>query len=549
MVAAVAPPSFNFADVWEMVADAVPHREALVCGPHRRTYGELEANANRLAHHLADLGVGPGDHVALYLENCPEYLEAMIACFKIRAVPINVNHRYVAAELRHLLDNSESVGVLHGPHRAEVVAEVVAELPRVTWTLATGAAWQAALEGVSAERPAPGDRSGDDHYIIYTGGTTGLPKGVVWRQDDAFFACLGGGDPMRIQGEVASPEELPERIGDGGPVYLTLAPLMHAAAQWTSFMWFFAGAKVVLLDGPLDAEGVWATVEAEKPNMMTVIGDAVAKPLLDAWDARPPGERWDVSSLFAISNGGAPLSPGGKARILERFPHVLVTDGFGSSEAGIQGASRVGVSDAPAAGRSVRFDPGRKPMLVLGPDDQPVEPGSGVVGRIVTGGRLPIGYFNDPEKTAATLVELHGARWLVTGDLATVAADGTIDLLGRGSTSINTGGEKVHPEEVEGVLHGHPAVADVLVVGVPDARWGSAVTAVVALAAGSTLTLDDVAAHCRAHLAGYKVPKHLVLVDEVRRSPAGKADHPWAVATATEAVSAGAGAPRRATDR
>jgi len=532
-MAAVAPPaSFNFADVWEMAADACRDREALVCGEQRRTYGELEDRANRLAHHLRGLGVSPGDHVGLYLANCAEYLETMLACFKIRAVPVNVNHRYVAGELRYLLDNSDSVGVVHGPQHAEVVAEVVPQVPGVAWTLSTGRPFEAALAASSAERPDPAGRGDDDHYVIYTGGTTGLPKGVVWRQGDAFFGCLGGGDPMRIQGEVTRPEDLVERIGDGGPTYFTLAPLMHAAAQWTSFMWLFAGGKVILLDGHLDPERVWGVVEREKPNMMTVVGDAVIKPLLDAWESEP--DRWDASSLFAISNGGAPMSAGAKARILSSFPTVMVTDGFGSSEAGIQGSSRVSAADAPAAGGTVRFDRGSKPLMVLDGDDTPVEPGSGVVGRIVTGGRLPLGYHKDPEKTAATLLDLDGHRWLVTGDLATVAEDGTIELLGRGSTSINTGGEKVHPEEVEGVLHGHPAVADVLVVGVPDERWGSAVTAVVELSPGTTLTFEDMSQHCRQHLAGYKVPKHLVIVDEVVRSPAGKADYRWA----TEAASA-----------
>jgi acyl-CoA synthetase (AMP-forming)/AMP-acid ligase II len=293
---------------------------------------------------------------------------------------------------------------------------------------------------------------------------------------------------------------------------------------------------------------VWDAVQRERVNMVTVIGDAVAKPLLDAWDAAPPG-RWDVSSLFAVSNGGAPLSPQGKARILERFPQVLVTDGFGSSEAGIQGSSRVGAADAPTAGRSVPFDRGSKPLVVLDDLDRPVEPGSGVVGRIATGGRLPLGYHNDPDRTAAAFVEVDGQRWLLTGDLATVASDGTIDLLGRGSTSINTGGEKVHPEEVEGVLHAHPAVADVLVVGVPDERWGSAVTAVVQPVPGQAPSFEDLAGHCRAHLAGYKVPKHLVLVEEIRRSPAGKADYRWALTTATSAtagVSAAGEQPARA---
>ena len=532
----VAPPhSFNFADVWEMAADALGDRLALVCGPHRRTYAELEDHANRLANHLVEMGVHPGDHVGLYLENCPEYLEAMIACFKVQAVPINVNYRYVAGELRYLLDNCDAVGVLFGPRQEALLIDVLPGLPRVRWTLGTGGAFDAAIAAAPASRPPRGDRGGDDHYVIYTGGTTGLPKGVVWRQEDAFYACLGGGDPMRLQGEVTSVDELPGRIGDGGLTYLALAPLMHAAAQWTSFMWFYAGATVVLMEGSLDPEAVWSVVEREGVNIVTVVGDAVAKPLLDAWDAEP--DRWDVSTVYSISNGGAPMSAGCKARIVATFPNVLVNDGFGSSEAGIQGSSRVTAADAPVAGGTVRFSTATaKPIRILDDDDRPVVPGDGVVGRIVTGGRLPIGYYKDPEKTAATLLELDGERWMVTGDLATVAADGSVDLLGRGSMSINTGGEKVHPEEVEGVLHGHPAVVDVLVVGVPDERWGSAVTAVVQAGPGHAPELADLVTHCKQHLAGYKVPKHLVLVDRVVRSPAGKADYRWALATATDAV-------------
>ena len=432
-------------------------------------------------------GVGPGQHVGLYLENCAEYLEAMLACFKIRAVPINVNYRYVAGELRYLLDNCDAVGVIHGPQHAAVLAGVLPDLDRVAWTLETGAAYDAALDAAVADaaRSCP-DRGDDDRYIIYTGGTTGLPKGVVWRQGDAFFACLGGGDPMRAAGRGdVTRSSCPERIGDG-ITYLPLAPMMHAAAQWTSFMWFFCGGKVVLMEGSLDPAKVWRTIAEEGVNLLTVVGDAVAKPLLDAWDAMAEDERPDVSTLFSISNGGAPMSTGCKARILDRFPTLMVNDGFGSSEAGIQGSSRVTAADGPPSG-AVRFSTaGAKPTLVLGDDDEPVEPGSGVVGRIVTGGRLPLEYYDDPEKTAATFLDHDGERWLITGDLATVAEDGTVELLGRGSTSINTGGEKVHPEEVEGVLHGHPSVADVLVVGVPDERWGSAVTAVVQPAAGAS---------------------------------------------------------------
>ena len=530
-----APASFNFADVWEMAADALGDRLALVVGDQRRTYADLEERANRLAHHLLERGVGPGQHVGLYLENCPEYLEAMLACFKIRAVPINVNYRYVAGELHYLLDNSDAIGVLHGPQHAAVLAGILPDLEGVTWTLETGAPYEAALGAASPARPVVPDRGDDDRYIIYTGGTTGLPKGVVWRQGDAFFACLGGGDPMRVAGEVASAAELPERIGDG-ITYLPLAPMMHAAAQWTSFMWLFAGGKVVQMEGSLDPERVWRTVEAEGVNLLTVVGDAVAKPLLDAWDAMAEGDRPDASSLFAISNGGAPMSTGCKARILDRFPNVMVTDGFGSSEAGIQGSSRVVAGDVSGTG-AVRFSTaGSKPFLVLDDDDQPVVPGDGVVGRIVTGGRLPLEYHKDPEKTAATFLTVDGERWLITGDLATVAEDGSVELLGRGSTSINTGGEKVHAEEVEGVLHGHPAVADVLVVGVPDERWGSAVTAIVQPVDGATATLEELVAHCRKELSGYKAPKHLVVVDKVVRSPAGKADYRWALTTAVDAL-------------
>ncbi len=534
-MADVAPPaSFNFADLWELVVDAIDDRVAAVCGPHRRTYAELEARANRLANHLLGIGVAPGDHVALYLENCPEYLEAMLACFKVRAVPINVNYRYVASELRYLLDDCDAVGVLHSPPRTAVVAEVLPDLPKVGWTLVTGPDYDAALAAAPADRPPRRGRTGDDHYVLYTGGTTGLPKGVVWRQEDAFFACLGGGDALRLRGEITSPEQIVERLNDG-MAYLTPAPLIHAAAQWTTFMWWFAGGKVVLMQGSLDPEAIWAAVEAERVTAITVVGDAVAKPLLDAWDANP--DRWDVSSLYVFSNGGAPMSSACKARVLETFPGFLVNDGFGSSEAGVQGTSRMAAGDKPDEQGHVRFSAdGQKPLLVLGADDRPVEPGSGVVGRIITGGRLPLGYYGDPEKTAATFVEVDGQRWLVTGDLATVAADGTIDLLGRGSTAINTGGEKVHPEEVEGILHAHPSVADVLVVGVPDERWGSAVTAVVQPAAGATVELGELAEHCRQHLAGYKVPKHLVVVERVVRSPSGKADYRWAADTAAGQV-------------
>ncbi len=524
------PTTFNMADVWEMAADAVPDREALVVvGQRRLTYAQLEERVNRLAHHLAGRGIGPGDHVALYLENCTEYLEAMLAAWKLRAVPINVNHRYVAGELRYLLDNSDSVAVLTQPSLLAVVEAVLPELPRVRFTLVTGDGYEAALAACPADRPVVPGRGDDDHYIIYTGGTTGLPKGVVWRQVDAFYACMGGGDPMRLEGPVDRPDELPGRVMDQPVCYLPLAPLMHAAAQWTSLAWFFAGSKVVLMPGSLDPDATWRAVADERVNLLTVVGDAVARPLLDAWDrAVAAGDPYDASSLFSLSNGGAPMAATTRERIFATLPHVMLTDGFGSSEAGTQGAMRVAAGERPPGASLVRFDQPTKPTIVIDADGDEVVPGSGTVGAVLAGGRLPLGYYNDPAKTAATFVERDGQRWLVTGDMATVAADGSIELMGRGSVSINTGGEKVFPEEVEGVLKAHPAVYDCLVVGVPDDRWGSAVAAVVQPVAGTEPTLAELAAHCRAELAGYKVPKRLVLVEGIERSPSGKADYRWA---------------------
>ena len=536
---ATVPATFNMADVWEMAADAVPEREAVVVGGRRLTYRALEERANRLANHLAAEGVGPGDHVALYLGNGTEYVEAMLAAWKLRAVTINVNHRYVADELRYLLDDSDAVGVVTQPSLRGVLDAAAAGLGAIRFTLETGPGYEAALAAAPATRPVVAGRGDDDHYIIYTGGTTGLPKGVVWRQADAFYACMGGGDPTRMDGPVRRPDELPARITDQPICYLPLAPMMHAAAQWTSFAWLFAGSKVVLMAGSLDPDAVWRTVAEERVNLLTVVGDAVARPLLDAWD-RAGG--YDASTLYSFSNGGAAMSPATRERIFATLPHVMVTDGFGSSEAGTQGAMRVAAGARPEGASLVRFDTPTKPTIVVDETGAEVVPGSGQVGQVLAGGRLPLGYYNDPAKTAATFVERDGQRWLATGDMATVGADGAIELLGRGSVSINTGGEKVFPEEVESALKSHPAVYDCLVVGVPDDRWGSAVTAVVAPVAGQAPAPEDLAAHVRSTLAGYKAPKHVVVVDAIVRSPSGKADYRWAQRTAAAAVAARAGA-------
>ncbi|HVN51386.1 MAG TPA: acyl-CoA synthetase [Acidimicrobiales bacterium] len=522
------PATFNLADIWEATAPRVPDRIAVVCGDVRRTYAELDERATRLAHWMIDRGVQPGQHVGLYLTNCPEYFEAMLGCYKARAVPINVNYRYVAGELRHLFADADLVGVLVMPEFAERLAEVAPDLPMLRWSLELGEPYEAAL-AASSDALDFGPRRSDDHYVIYTGGTTGLPKGVVWTHENAFYACIGGGDPSRQTGGVTEPAELVDKIMDTPIVFLPVAPLMHAAGQWTSLSWLFAGGTVVLLPGSLDPVRVWRTVGEEKVNLLTVVGDPVVRPLVDAWIAEGP---FDVSSLFSIGSGGAPLSPALREQLMSLLPGVIVSDGFGSSETGAQGAQRLEVVDH--SGESTRFTPYPSTTVIDEATRRPVEPGSGVIGRVSLTGRIPIGYYNAPEKTAETFVEIDGQRWVMTGDMATIEEDGTVRLFGRGSGCINTGGEKVFPEEVEAVLKAHPSVYDALVVGVDDQRWGQAVAAIVAPVEGTTPTLDELAEHCRASLAGYKVPRSLVLVDRVQRSPAGKADYRWAQQVATE---------------
>ena len=539
--------TFNMADIWEAVSDRVADRLAVVCGDRRLTYAELEARANRLAHWLLAQGVQPGQHIGLYLVSGTEYLEAMLAAYKVRAVPVNVNHRYVEGELTSLFDDADLVGVLFHRQFAARAEAIRPALSKVGWWLAvedgtdagsvTGeVAYEGALAASSPDRGF-GPRSSDDPYVIYTGGTTGHPKGVVWRQEDAFYACIGGGDPMRLQGPVEEPGQLVDRIIDGTFIFLPVAPLMHAAGQWTSLSWLFAGGAVVLLPGSLDPLEVWTLIEREHVNLITVVGDAVVRPLVDAWDEHGP---FEVGSLFSVGSGGAPLTPSLKARLHEILPNAAIVDGFGSSETGAQGSQRAEAGTPPPEGVTA-FKPYGDTTKVLDElTKEPVEPGSDVIGRVALRGRIPQGYYNDPVKTAETFVEADGHRWVLTGDMATVAEDGTITLLGRGSQCINSGGEKIFPEEVEAVLKSLDDVYDVVVVGVADDRWGERVAAVVQLADGAEIGADGLTAHVRDHLAGYKVPKDVVFVDRVQRSPAGKADYRWAKATATAGADASA---------
>jgi 3-oxocholest-4-en-26-oate---CoA ligase len=531
------PTQWNLADLFEAVCDAVPDRTAVVAGDRRLTFRELDERSTRLAHHLAANGVKAGDHVGLYLYNGPEYVEGLFAAYKLRAVPINVNYRYVEAELRYLFDNADLVALVHGREFVPRIAAVRGEVPKLQAFVAVedgsdedlgsiGATeYEAALAAASPERDFP-ERSEDDLYILYTGGTTGMPKGVMWTQKDFFLSTIAP-----LLGMSGGPLDAPAAVVEsaangGGAVSFPIPPLMHGAALWVMIVTLMGGNTLVLTaQRKMDAHEIWSIVEREKVMTVTIVGDAMARPLMDALEDE--SKSYDISSLFLLGSGGAMLSPAMKERMAEALPNVIVADSIGASETGYQGT----FAGADDEGRP-RFMMGDH-TTVLDEDNRPVAPGSGIVGRLARGGYVPLGYYKDPEKTASVFAEADGKRWVLPGDMAMVEADGMITLLGRGSVSINTGGEKVFPEEVENALKSHDAVFDVVVVGVPDERWGERVVAVVKATEGSDPSVDELAEHARRHIAGYKVPREVHLVDEVVRSPSGKADYRWAKRVAT----------------
>jgi acyl-CoA synthetase (AMP-forming)/AMP-acid ligase II len=518
---------FHLADLFEHAVDHFAEREYLVCDGKRRTYAQMEERANRLAHHLLSAGVGAGDHVGIYALNSVEWVETIWACFKIRAVWININYRYVEDELRYLFENADLKALLYQREYHDRVEAVRSHLPLLEHTLVfDDGSYDAALAESSPERDfAP--RSADDHYILYTGGTTGMPKGVIWRHEDVFFT-LGGGTDIMTGERVQRPEDVVQKGLAGNPMTsMPIAPLMHGASQWGTMSAAFTGNRVVLVP-TFEAKAVWRLVEAEKVNMMMITGDAMARPLIEAFDE--PGFEPDTSSLFAISSTAALFSPSVKDRFFEHFPNLILTDAIGASETGGQGVTMVKQGEtAMKGGPTVKVTPGTQVL-----DDQwkPVAPGSGEVGKLARTGNIPLGYYKDPVKTAETFVTVDGVRWSMPGDFATVEADGTVTLLGRGSQSINSGGEKIYPEEVETAVKSHPDVYDAVVVGVPDERWGSRVACVVQPRPGATPTLESIQAHCRTVIAGYKVPRQLELVDAVVRSPSGKPDYRWAKSVA-----------------
>ncbi|MFE0629127.1 acyl-CoA synthetase [Streptomyces sp. NPDC058864] len=541
---------YNLADLFESVADTVPGREALVhldhpgTGAERRlTYAQLDSAANRLGHHLAAQGVAPGEHVGLHLLNGVEYLQTALACMKIRAVPVNVNYRYVADELVYLYRDADLTALVFDAGFTDRVAAALPRAERLRHLIRVGAAPPDAPEPAvapvafaeaetsgSPERDFPA-RSADDRFIIYTGGTTGMPKGVMWRHEDLFFSGMGGGAPTGIP--VSRPEELAERVAAGGEglVFFPTAPLMHGTSTLTAFIGFHYGQKVVVHSKYVPEE-VLRTIEREKVTSVSLVGDAMLRPLSDALAG--PLKDTDVSSLFSLSSSGAILSETVRAHFQSLAPNCMILNNFGSSESGFNGTATE--DSGPRKGFRLRVS---AHIAVVDPASLgPVAPGE--PGRIALRGHVPLGYYNDPGKTARTFFERDGERWVLLGDMATVDDEGIVTVLGRGSQCINTGGEKVYPEEVEEALKAHPDVYDALVAGVPDAKWGHHVSAVVQLREGApALSLEAVQNHCRARLAGYKVPRSLVVTPLIQRSPSGKADYRWARTVAAEAAAGG----------
>ena len=526
--------ALNIADLAEHAIDAVPDRVALICGDDEITYAGLEEKANRLAHYLIDHGVKKDDKVGLYCRNRIEIVIAMLGIVKAGAILVNVNYRYVEGELRYLFDNSDMVALVHELQYSERVANVLPDTPNVKTVLVIddgstvpaqtyenygGVEFYEAVAEGSPERDF-GTRSADDIYLLYTGGTTGFPKGVMWRHEDIYRVLLGGTD--FATGEFVADEYDHAKQAAAAPpmIRFPIPPMIHGATQSATWMALFTGGTVVL-SPEFDAEGVWSAIEQHKVNLLFFTGDAMARPLLDALES---SER-DLSSLFLLSSTAALFSPSLKEKFLELLPNRVITDSIGSSETGFGGTSVVAKGQSGGGGPRVTID---KKTVVLDDDGNEVVPGSGVRGILAKRGNIPVGYYKDEKKTAETFRTINGVRYAIPGDYARVESDGTVTMLGRGSVSINSGGEKIYPEEVEGALKGHPDVFDALVVGVPDPRYGQHVAAVVAPRKGTHPTLAELDAFVRRDIAGYKVPRSLWIVDEVKRSPAGKPDYKWA---------------------
>jgi 3-oxocholest-4-en-26-oate---CoA ligase len=524
---------WNFGDVWEAVADALPDAPALVHGDRRLTWSEIDRRADGVSRRLLDADVGHDDKVALYLYNCPEYLESTFACFKVGLVPINTNYRYTDDELVYLWENADCVAAVFHGNFVDRIEGIRARVPGIrTWfCVDDGSApcppwavpYEEAASASSGRVRAPWGRSPDDIYMLYTGGTTGMPKGVMWRQDDLFVRLNGGG--FRRYPEDGGPDDVRRALEQGGPgsTVLPACPLMHGTGGFTSIECLSEGGRVVTLPSRhFDPVELLDTVEREQVNVMIIVGDAFAKPILATLDAHP--DRWNLTSLVCVVSSGVMWSESTKQGLLRHHAGMLLVDAFSSSEAIGMGSS---VSSGSSSAQTAQFTLGPE-VRVIDADGNDVVPGSGRSGVLALAGRIPLGYYKDDAKSAATFRTIDGTRYSVPGDFAEVGADGTIHLLGRGSVVINTGGEKVYPEEVEEAIKAVEGVADSVVVGIPDERFGEQIVAVVERDPGApagSITEQTVIDQVKTRLAGYKAPRRVHFVPTIGRSPAGKVDY------------------------
>jgi acyl-CoA synthetase (AMP-forming)/AMP-acid ligase II len=521
--------AWNYATIWEIAADEQPDQVAQIQGDRRITWAEMDRRADGVARTLLDAGAVHQDKVAQYLYNCPEYLESMFAAFKAGLVPVNTNYRYADDELVYLWDNADAFAVVFHGAFTERIAGIRERLPRVkVWLWVDDGAgpcptWATPYEQAAATPTArvlaPWGRGEDDLLLMYTGGTTGMPKGVMWRQD-SLVRALGAVTGPHFAADEVDYDAVRQALGTPGAATLPGCPLMHATGQFICLITMSqAGTIVTLENRHFDVVELLDTVEREKVATLIIVGDAFARPMTATLDEHPG--RWDLSTLFLVTSSGVMWSQETKDALLKHLPGTMLYDSLGSSEAVGLGAS---VSSAGATAGTARFTLGPNARVVTD-DGGDVVPGSGEIGRVALKGHTPIGYYKDPVKSAQTFVRIDGDTYSMPGDYAMVEEDGTLSLLGRGSVCINTGGEKVFPEEVEEVLKLHPSVLDAVVVGLPDEKFGEAITAVVEARPGESIDQALLIAHVKGKLATFKAPKSVVAIGTIGRAPNGKVDY------------------------
>ena len=531
---------FNAADIFEGVVDRVPDREAIVHGSTRLTYKELDARSNKAANALKKLGIKKGSHVGIYAFNCVEWLEIMLGAYKLCAIPININYRYVEEELKYLIENADMEAIFYHKQFSKKLQNIKGQLPLLKSFICIND--NSDNENVieesfdfesliinEDESRLKVRRSGDDQYILYTGGTTGMPKGVVWRMEDVLMT-LGGGIDAVTGEKYKTPEEFADKCFQDQTIALALAPFMHGGAQWQSFNAFFSGWKLIINDQiSFDADYIWEVVAKEKVMNLTIMGDAMGRPLCDALP-KAIEKGLDLSSLFVLSSTASVFSATIKDTILEFLPNLFLIDAVGSSETGATGVN-IHTKDGKLkdSGGGPKFT---KPEFseILNLDTKEIIPPSDTqtIGYLARKGHVPLAYYKDKEKSKKTFIEVNGERYSIPGDMAKYEADGQMTLLGRGSVSINSGGEKIFPEEVEMALKAHPNIFDCLVVGVKDDRWGQKVVAVIQRREDIEMSLEEIKEVASKYIASYKMPKAIVFSELIERAPSGKPNYQWA---------------------